>query len=94
MAHNGMKPEIQALFETALRGGEYQQGECFLNKDGKLCAAGVLSELAVQFGACKKYELPWHDGGTVVMYYDEMDENGEVGEQSGVALLEDRKSVV
>lgn len=45
-----MNPEIKARWVAALRSGEYEQGKNFLNRDGKFCCLGVLSEIAVQDG--------------------------------------------
>ena len=46
-----MHAAIKAMWLTALRSGEYEQGQGYLNNDGKFCCLGVLCDLAVKFGA-------------------------------------------
>lgn len=51
-----MKPKIKKLWVATLRGGMYTQGHKVL-KDGRSkrrCCLGVLCELAVQAGVCKR----------------------------------------
>jgi hypothetical protein len=46
-----MNPEVKALWITALRSGEYEQGRHSLRSaDNKHCCLGVLMELAVDAG--------------------------------------------
>lgn len=47
-----MKKEIAELWTRALRSGEFTQGIGFLDKNGKLCPLGVLSQLAMCYGVC------------------------------------------
>lgn len=42
-----MNPEVKALWVTALRSGEYQQGQGVLRRNDHYCCLGVLCELAV-----------------------------------------------
>jgi hypothetical protein len=45
-----MDPKIKPLWLAALRGGEYSQGEGYLNRNGKFCCLGVLCDLAAKAG--------------------------------------------
>lgn len=47
---NTMNPEIKAQWLTALRSGDYRQGQGSLKRDGKFCCLGVLCDLAVKAG--------------------------------------------
>jgi hypothetical protein len=40
-----MKPEIKKRWVEALRSNKYEQGQGYLNKDGKYCCLGVLCEV-------------------------------------------------
>ena len=41
-----LNPEFKSLVISALRGGKYPQGNCWLQKDNKFCCLGVIAELA------------------------------------------------
>ena len=45
-----MNPQIKAQWVADLRSGQYEQGNGYLNADGKLCCLGVLCEQAVKAG--------------------------------------------
>lgn len=45
-----MNSEVKAEWLSALRSGEYEQGNGALNRDGKYCCLGVLCDLAVKAG--------------------------------------------
>ncbi len=47
-----MNKNIKKLWIKALRSGEFKQGVGFLEKDGKYCALGILSLLALVEGIC------------------------------------------
>jgi hypothetical protein len=49
-----MDPTIKARWTTALRSGEYKQGEGTLAHGGRYCCLGVLCELAVEAGVIPK----------------------------------------
>jgi hypothetical protein len=50
MKGNDMNESIKAQWVAALRSGEYEQGQAYLQKDGKFCCLGVLCDLAVKAG--------------------------------------------
>jgi hypothetical protein len=58
-----MNPEIKAQWIADLRSGEFEQGQSYLNADGKLCCLGVLCEQAVRAGV-----LESESDGKVVLY--------------------------
>jgi hypothetical protein len=43
---NKMKQSLLKKWLTSLRSGEFEQGQCALNKDGKYCCLGVLCEIS------------------------------------------------
>jgi len=45
-----MKDEIKAKWTKALRSGQYEQGQRYLNNNNKLCCLGVLCEIAFKEG--------------------------------------------
>ena len=47
-----MNKNIKKLWIKALKSGEFKQGVGFLEKDGKYCALGILSLLALVEGIC------------------------------------------
>ena len=47
-----MDKNIKKLWIKALRSGEFKQCKNYLSKDGKYCALGVLSVLALMEGVC------------------------------------------
>jgi hypothetical protein len=47
-----MNKRIKTLWIKALKSGEFKQCKGYLAKDGKYCALGVLSVLALLEGAC------------------------------------------
>jgi hypothetical protein len=47
-----MNQRVKKLWVCALRSGEFKQGKGFLSRDGKYCALGVLSVLAMLEGEC------------------------------------------
>ena len=47
-----MNQRVKKLWVCALRSGEFKQGKGFLSKNGKYCALGVLSVLAMLEGEC------------------------------------------
>lgn len=49
-----MNNDIKAKWLEALRSGEYEQGENWLQANGKYCCLGVLCELAVEAGIVDK----------------------------------------
>ncbi len=51
-----MNQRIKKLWIEALRSGEFQQGKGYLEKNGKYCALGVLSALALIEGHCTYFE--------------------------------------
>lgn len=59
-----MNPEIKAQWVADLRSGEFEQGQNYLNADGKLCCLGVLCEQAVKAGIIESGE----DNG--IIFYD------------------------
>lgn len=52
-----MNPEVKTLWLKALRSGEYEQGQGFLNRRGKFCCLGVLCDLAVRSGVEVEVEV-------------------------------------
>jgi len=40
-----MNPQIKQKWVSALRSGDYQQGECYLRKEDGFCCLGVLCDL-------------------------------------------------
>jgi len=40
-----MNPQIKQKWVSALRSGEYQQGQCYLRTDNGFCCLGVLCDL-------------------------------------------------
>jgi len=63
-----MNPEIKAQWVADLRSGEFEQGQNYLNVDGKLCCLGVLCEQAVKTGV-----IDSHDNGYGIVIYDGKD---------------------
>jgi hypothetical protein len=57
-----MNQKIKAQWIADLRSGQYEQGQGYLNVDGKLCCLGVLCEQAVRAGIIDSRE----DGGVVL----------------------------
>lgn len=51
-----MKQEIKDKWVGALRSGEYQQGKGALQRDGKFCCLGILSDLYA-----KENNVEWKD---------------------------------
>lgn len=49
-----MNSEVKQKWVEALRSGEYEQGRDFLNKGGKFCCLGVLTDLYL-----KEHEKEW-----------------------------------
>jgi hypothetical protein len=47
-----MDQRIKKLWIEALRSGEFKQGQGYLERDGRYCALGVLSVLAMLEGVC------------------------------------------
>ena len=47
-----MDKRVKKLWIKALKSGEFKQGVGFLEKDGKYCALGILSLLALLEGIC------------------------------------------
>lgn len=45
-----LKPEIKALWIEALRSGEYEQGQEYLNSEKGFCCLGVLCDIAIKEG--------------------------------------------
>lgn len=43
-----MNPEVKAVWLTALRSGEYEQGTGKLSSEGKFCCLGVLCDIAIK----------------------------------------------
>lgn len=58
-----MNKEIGERWIAALRSGEYQQGQSYLNVNGKFCCLGVLCDLAVKEGVVDREQ--W---GNYVLY--------------------------
>lgn len=53
-----MKQAIANVWCQALRSNEFVQGYGFLDKNGKVCPLGILSQLALTVGACDVTETP------------------------------------
>ena len=60
-----MKPEIKAQWLTALRSGDYQQGQGYLRQGDQYCCLGVLCDL---YGKAVGPEWKAGLGGVYVMH--------------------------
>lgn len=69
-----MKKEIKEKWIAALRSGEYQQTDGYLQRDGKFCCLGVLCDLAVKSGLSltvrEQRAFPDDETSPVVAFYD------------------------
>jgi hypothetical protein len=66
-----IKPEVREAWVAALRSGRFEQGQGFLNKDGKLCCLGVLCEVAIEAGVPVKKQVDSEYGDPSNISYDE-----------------------
>lgn len=67
-----MTPELKAKWITALRSGEYTQGQNYLKANGNYCCLGVLCEV---YGGFKETTRPTGASlfnGGVALFNDEM----------------------
>jgi hypothetical protein len=74
-----MNPDKKKQWTTALRSGEYEQGEVRLERDGKFCCLGVLSHLAYKEGVVTRKPSTTHDEDGDTYAYGEIPNVDEQG---------------
>lgn len=77
LADRKMVPEIKARWLERLRSGTIQQGTSYLRSGDAMCCLGVLCELAVEAGMCRKDTII--DPNGPVLY---LDNDGNVSAQT------------
>jgi hypothetical protein len=88
-----MNPQIKAEWMARLRSGEFEQGKRALQKNGKFCCLGVLSEIAADAGVAERCSFNSVNGdGDPVVSVRYNDYTGtlssEIGRWSGLYGLE------
>lgn len=70
-----MNTDVKAKWIEALRSGEFDQVDGYLNKDDSgFCCLGVLCELAVEDGVVQKRQVPTSSTGVMEYFDPENDE--------------------
>lgn len=67
-----MKEDIKERWVTALRSGEYDQGQKRLQINGQFCCLGVLCDLAVKEGVIPPPTFESYNGIRVARYAEEL----------------------